>query len=32
MTEGPEIDTVLDIGDNVFVVGFAALNSHFGTK
>jgi len=32
VTEGPEIDTVLDIGDNVFVAGFAALNSHFGSK
>jgi len=26
VTQGPEADTVADIGDNVFVAGFAALN------
>ena len=26
VTQGPEADTVGDIGDNVFVAGFAALN------
>ena len=30
VTHGPEADTVSDIGDNVFVAGFAALNRYFG--
>ena len=29
VTQGPEQDTVSDIGDNVFVAGFAAINQHF---
>jgi uncharacterized protein YndB with AHSA1/START domain len=29
VTQGPEADQVLDIGDNVFVAGFAALNNFF---
>ena len=32
VTQGPEADTVADIGDNVFVAGFAALNRHFGKR
>ena len=32
VTQGPEADTVADIGDNVFVAGFAALNQHFGNR
>jgi polyketide cyclase/dehydrase/lipid transport protein len=32
VTQGPDADTVTDIGDNVFVAGFAALNSHFRRK
>lgn len=32
VTQGPEADTVTDIGDNVFVAGFAALNRHFEGK
>ena len=32
MTQGPDADTVSDIGDNVFVAGFAALNTHFSKK
>jgi hypothetical protein len=32
VTQGPESDTVTDIGDNVFVAGFAALNRHLQGK
>ena len=32
VTQGPDADTVADIGDNVFVAGFAALNTHFSKK
>src|SRR5215813_7428368 len=30
VTQGPEPDTTTDIGDNVFVAGFAALSEYFG--
>jgi len=30
VTSGPEQVTVTDIGDNVFVAGFASINSKLG--
>ncbi len=32
VTQGPEQDTTTDIGDNVFVVGFAALNARLAGR